>query len=370
MIVGFIEQYIDPLGHRGEFEGTVHIHDRARSGLMATLAGCASYFEQRMPWDSRFSRTKIEVTTAQVSNLITLAGSTSPFGYAGVNLPNEARLREEYGSKSLLIGNIVKQRREVTGDAYMREFSPSPEAIARARRHGARAHELFVALHEVVGHASGRVDPGLQGEPEDHVREYYQTLEEARADLVALWHVFDPKLVELGIVSDPEVAEETLWLMLRRVMTLIGQLEVPHADEDHDRAELMIFRWLCDRTDGIRMFTFEGKTEWAVQDVRALHEGVGRLLAEVMRIKATGDYQAARSLVEGYGVRVEPELHRELRGRLTSLGVPEHVAFLNPELTPTYDHDGRILDITIRYPVDYYAEQTALSSIFRSAGAR
>lgn len=366
LIIGFLEQYRDPLGHRGEYEGTVHLADRRRAHLMQTLSSHAAYFEARMPWDPSWSRTQLGSVQANVSNLLTLAGSSSPFGYAGVNLPNESRLREEVGSKSLLIGNIVRQRREVYGDAFLREFSPDESCLERARAHAGQARELTIALHEVIGHASGKVSAELKGEPEDFLREYYATLEEARADLVALWHLFDPKLIELKLISSPKVAEEGLWDAVRNAMITVSRLHEPLAEEDHHRAELLIVQFLIDIKAGISLIQQNGKSFWVVKDARAMRQGVGTLLMEIMRIKATGDYAAIRALVQRYGMKVNPALHKELRARGLALGVPEKLAFLNPEYSLVHNEKGEITDVAVSWPNRFMGEQLKLSGTYAS----
>lgn len=364
LIIGFLEQYRDPLGHRGEFEGTVQLPDRKRAHLMNTLARHAAYFESRMPWDPAWSRTHMGSVQAHVSNLLTLSGSSGPFGYAGVNLPNESKLREECGSRSLLIGNIVSQRKQAYGDAYLREFSPDDACLERAQSYGAQARELFIALHEVIGHASGKVSDELKGEPEDFLREYYATLEEARADLVAMWHLFDPKLVELGLASSPKMATEGLWDMLRGTMIMVSKLPTPVAEEDHHRAELMIVQFLIDIRAGVVLHKQDGKSYWVVKDPRAMRQGIGTLLTEIMRIKATGDYAAIRALVQRYGMKVDPALHGELRRRAEKLGVPEKLAFINPEFELVRDNDGTIRDVAVSWPRDFMDEQLKLSRYY------
>lgn len=362
LVIGFLEQYRDPLGHRGEFEGSVMLTDRRQEHIMETISRHARYFESRMPWDPAWSRTELGSVQAHVTNLITLAGSSAPFGYAGVNLPNESRLREECGSRSLLIGNIVRQRRQVYGDAWLKEFSPDESCLERARAYAAQARDLSIALHEVIGHASGRVSEELKGEPENFLREHYNTLEEARADLVSLWHLFDPKLIELKLASSSKVAEEGLWDMVRSTMVTIAKLPRPVAEEDHHRASLLIMQFLMDIKAGVAALVRDGKTYWVVRDPRAMRQGVGTLLMEIMRIKATGDYHAIKALVHRYGMKVDPTLHAELRARGQALGVPEKVAFLNPILAPVKDAQGRVTDATLSYPTDFAAEQLALSA--------
>lgn len=364
LIIGFLEQYKDPLGHRGEFEGTVHLPDRKRASVMQTLSRHAAYFESRMPWDPAWSRTQLGSVAANVSNLLTVSGSSAPFGYAGVNLPNESRLREECGSRSLLIGNVVRQRREVYGDAWLREFSPDESCLERARAFAGQARELSIALHEVIGHASGKVSDELKGEPEDFLREYYSTLEEARADLVAIWHLFDPRLIELKLCTSPKVAEEGLWDMVRHAMITVARLPTPVAEEDHHRASLMVIQFLIDIRAGIAQIVRDGKTYWVVKDPKAMRQGVGTLLTEIMRIKATGDYAAIRALVQRYGMKVDPGLHRELRARGSKLDVPEKVAFLNPEYVLQKNQQGEIQDVTVQWPKSYMEEQLKLSELY------
>jgi dipeptidyl-peptidase-3 len=225
---------------------------------------------------------------------------------------------------------------------------------------------MFVAMHEVIGHGSGRMSPDCPEEPEFYLREYNQTLEEARADLVALWHFFDPRLLELGLISCPEVAEEGMALILRRSLTIIGQLPQPHAEEDHDRAELLITGFLRQETDAVEVVQQNGRTFWKVRDLAAMRAGVGKLLADLMRIKATGDYQAIHDLVERYAVRVDPDLHRELRDRIHALKLPEYVAFVNPRFELIRDEQGALVDAKLE-PQRFEDAQRALSRRYREA---
>jgi len=365
LIIGFIEQYKDPLGHRGEFEATLHVPDVERGAMMRALAAEAAAFEAEMPWDKRWSREHFECTAAQTSDLLSLGGSAAPFAYAGVNLPNETHLRETHGSRSILVGNIVRQRRALHGEALLAEFCPDRETMERARRYGAHAWDVFVALHEVVGHASGRVSPELEGEPEDHLLEHYNTMEECRADLVALWHLPGGIVRRLGLVASDEAVEEGYWSLCRNAMVTVARMESPDAEEDHDRAELLIMHYLLEDPECAGLVSREGKKYWVLRDVARARERIGRLLARMMEIKARGNYPALRALIERYAVHVDPDLHAHWRGRFQALGIPERVAFISPIFHPRLDADGRIEEVEVRWPTSYLADQLGRSALWR-----
>jgi dipeptidyl-peptidase-3 len=274
----------------------------------------------------------------------------------GINLPNDQRIREQYGSKSVSLSNINEAYEGSQPPAYREEFCWSPEEIARAERWGAVASEVATAIHEVLGHGSGRVSDELKGQPQLALKEHYSALEETRADLVALYFVGEPRIGECGLLPAEHQAEvvrteyeayaRNALVQLRRVRT------GTHLEEDHMRNRQLIVYWLLAHTDAIEIKKRDDKTYYVVVDEAAFHDGVGRLLREVQRIKSTGDYAAASALFETYGVHFDPALRDEIVARVDRLKLPSYTGFVQPKLEPVVDARGAIVDVAISYPQD------------------
>ena len=283
-------------------------------------------------------------------------GESGPVTPIGINLPNDQAIRERYGSKSVFLSNVNEAYDKSTLPAFRSEFSWTAEEAERATKWTALAAELTTNMHEVIGHGSGKVEERLNGNPQAALKEQFSALEEARADLVALYFLPDPKLVELGLVAkadhDDIVRAEyegytrTALIQLRRVR------QGTQIEEDHMRNRQMIVGWLMANTEAIDVRTRDGKTYYVMSDVKAFHDGVARLLADVQRIKAQGDYQAARQLFETYGVHFEATLRDEVVARVDELGLPSYSGFVMPKLEVTKDASGGIADVTISYPQD------------------
>ena len=355
-INGFIEVYLDPRGHMGAWEGVVFYVNREKTRAIESLASNAQWFEDRMPWDPAYRKPNVTGITARAIDVVVEAGDAGPVSAIGINLPNDQTVREEHGSKSVTLSNVLEAYESSTPPEFRREFSFTAAEADRADRYSALASELTTNMHEVIGHASGRVSDRLGGEPQAFLKEQYSALEEARADLVALYFVADPKLVELGLVADTEHAELVLAEYEGYARNAIVQLrrvrEGTQIEEDHMRNRQMIVRWLLDNTPAIEVRERDGKTYYVVTDVAAFREGVGRLLGEVQRIKAEGDYEAARLLFETYGVHFDPALRDQVLRRVETLDLPAYTGFVMPRLDPVYGADGAILDVRISYPRD------------------
>lgn len=362
-INGFIEVYKDARGQKGEYEGLVYFRDVETTVLMKGLADRAEAFEEKMPWEDRFKRRGF---TPPVSNAVTVlmeTGGAGPISWSGINLPNAQDIRETYGSKSILLTNAIRARRQVVGGRLAEEFATTEEERQAIHRYGSGASDLLVAMHEVLGHASGKVSPDLPGDPADHLKEYYSTLEEARADLVALWHIWDSALAELGVQDLEAVAREAYRDYLRDDLIQLRRMaQGEELEEDHMRGTHMIVNFLRER-GAADLISRDGKHYLIVMDFDKMRDGVGVLLAELMRIKATGDYEAIKTLVEDYGIRFDPTLRDEVLRRVEELGLPVEVAFIMPKLTPEYDADGRIQDVTITYPDDFAAQMLWFSEL-------
>ncbi len=368
-INGFVEVYLDARGIKGAWEGLVYYVNREKTEEIRKLADAAQWFEDRMPWDPQFRKEGVHGITANAIDIVMEAGDSGPVTPIGINLPNDQAVREEYGSKSVSLSNVIESYDRSTPKAFREEFSWSPEEAARAEKWSAFASELTTNMHEVIGHGSGKVLPRLKGNPQAALKEQFSALEESRADLVALYFLPEPKLAELGLLPAADQAEIVQAEYEGYARNALVQLRrIRHGtqiEEDHMRNRQMIVRWLMANTAAIESRTRDGRTYYVVTDVAAFREGVGRLLAEVQRIKAEGDYPAAKTLFESYGVHFDSKLRDEVVARVERLDLPSYTGFVMPELAPVYDADGRIADVGISYPLDLTAQMLALSAAGR-----
>jgi dipeptidyl-peptidase-3 len=364
---GFIEVYMDPRGVKGSWESLVSFVNVAKTGGIRKLAAEAQWFEDHMPWDSRFRKTDVRGITANAIEVVVETGDTGPVTPIGINLPNDQAVRERHGSKSVALSNVIEAADKSTPGEFRREFSWTPEEAERATRWNVLAGELLVNMHEVIGHASGKVSGALRGKPQDALKEHYSALEEARADLVALYFVPDPKLAALGLVPAADQAEIARaayegYARDRGLVQLRRIKQGTQIEEDHMRNRQMIVRWLIDQTPAVEVRRRDGKTYYVVTDVAAFRDGVGRLLAEVQRIKSEGDYPAARALFETYGIHFDPALRDEVVARVARLDLPSYTGYVMPRLEPVTDPDGAIRDVTISYPRDLTAQMLEYSA--------
>ncbi|HVB38349.1 MAG TPA: hypothetical protein VND92_07420 [Vicinamibacterales bacterium] len=368
-INGFVEVYLDARGIKGAWEGLVFYVNREKTEEIRALADAAQWFEDRMPWDPQFRKEGVHGITANAIDIVMEAGDSGPVTPIGINLPNDQAIREQYGSKSVSLSNVIEAYDRSTPKAFREEFSWSPEEAARADRWSAFASELTTNMHEVIGHGSGKVLPKLKGKPQAALKEQFSALEESRADLVALYFLPEPRLAELGLLPAADQAEIVRAEYESYARNALVQLRrVRHGtqiEEDHMRNRQMIVRWLMANTTAIESRTRDGRTYYVVTDVAAFRDGVGRLLAEVQRIKAEGDYPAAKTLFETYGVHFDPALRDEVVARVDRLNLPSYTGFVMPELTPVADADGRITDVQISYPQDLTTQMLALSAAGR-----
>jgi dipeptidyl-peptidase-3 len=352
-INGFIEVYLDPLGAKGAFESVVSFVDTEQTRLMRSLAASAQYFEQRAPWLDAYKKQNIHLPVANVITVVSEAGEAGPTSPAGINLPNEQDIRQKYGTKSVLLFNVTTAYAEATGQKSLREFSSTEAEIDRGVKFGTEARKLLIAMHEVLGHGSGKVNDRLAADPRVYLKEYYSTLEEARADLVALWDFADPKLTELGVANQEELMRAAYDAEARAGLTLLYRY--PHGDqieEDHDRGTQMIVQYLMEKFGCIEPVTRDGRIYLRVADYAKMRTGVGHLLAELMRIKAEGDYEAIRNLVGTYGVKLNSEWRDQVQQRGARIGLPTRGAFVSPLIEPVRDAGGKIVDAKPRYTLD------------------
>jgi len=364
-INGFVEVYNDPLGYTGSYETIVQIKDFDASDRMKVLMDNAQWFEDNMPFMDEHKKKEVVGITYNVVNVAGEAGDASPSTPIGVNLPNSNWIRVVHGSKSVSLGNIVSAYDQASGGGLLSEFAHDDVEIARAESHGSLAGKLHTAMHEVIGHASGQLEEGV-GEPKQTIKEYSSTLEEGRADLVALYFMLDPKMVELGLMKTLETGKAEYDSYIRNGMMLqLRRLEAgADIEEAHMRNRAWISHWCFEKGEAngiIEKSVRDGKTFLDVKDYDALRGLFGELLREVQRIKSQGDYEAAKALVEGYGVKVDQAIHQEVLDRSATLGIAPYGGFINPEMKPVYVEDGQILDVQLSYPDDFSTQMLSYS---------
>jgi dipeptidyl-peptidase III len=355
-INGFVEVYMDARGIKGAWEALVYYVNPHKTEGIRKLADAAQWFEDRMPWADEYKKQNVRGVSANAIDVVIETGDSGPVTPIGINLPNDQTIREHHGSKSVSLSNANQAYDKSTLPEFRREFAWSPEEAERAEKWSAVAGELTTDLHEVIGHGSGRIADRLQGNPQSVLKEQYSALEESRADLVALYFVPDRKLVELGLVDEADHDEivraeyegyaRNALVQLRRVR------EGSQIEEDHMRNRQMIVHWLMDNSRAIERRRRDGKTYYVVVDVKAFQEAVGRLLADVQRIKAEGDYEAAKALFDTYGVHFDPALRDEIVARVERLQMPSYTGFVQPRLEAVRDAYGLIIDVRISYPLD------------------
>jgi dipeptidyl-peptidase III len=365
-INGFIEVYMDARGRKGAWEALVYCVNPLKTEAIRRIADEAQWFEDRMPWDPRYRKASVTGVTAKAIDVVVEVGDSGPVTPVGINLPNDQEIRETYGSKSVSLSNVAEAYEKSMPPAFRQEFSWDEAEVARATRWAAFASELTTNLHEVIGHGSGLVSDALDGMPEAALREQFSTLEEARADLVALYFVADPHLVAMGLMDADDHADVILAEYEAYARNALVQLrrirEGSQIEEDHMRNRQLVVHWLLAHTAALRRERRDGKTYYRVADVVAFREGVGRLLGEVQRIKAEGDYDLARDLIETYGVHFDPALRDEIVARVEHLDLPSYTGFVMPRLDPVRGMHGEWIDVAISYPCDLAAQMLEYSA--------
>ncbi|MDH5474897.1 MAG: dipeptidyl peptidase 3 [Cyclobacteriaceae bacterium] len=364
-INSFIEVYNDPKGYRGSYESIIEINDFDASSRMQVLADNVQWFEDNSSIMTEHKKESVVGVSYKVVNVAGEAGDASPSTPIGVNLPNANWIRAKHGSKSVSLGNIVDAYGKAGSSGFLEEFAFDEAEIKRAKEFSEIGDKMHTALHEVVGHASGKLNPGI-GTPKETLKNYASALEEGRADLVALYFLMDEKLVELGLVPSLEVGKEEYDGYIRNgLMLQLRRLEVgADVEEAHMRNRQMIAKWAYEKGQAdnvIERKERDGKTYFVVNDYQKLQNLFGELLREIQRIKSEGDYEAGKNLIENYGVKVDQELHAEVLERAEKLKSAPYGGFINPVLVPVMDDNGVITDVTIEYPTDFTKQMLGYS---------
>lgn len=367
-INGFIEVYNDPLGHKGSFESVVQIKDFDMSKKMEVLSKEAQWFEDHSPLLPQHKKKNVVGVSYKTVVVASESGDSSPSTPIGINLPNADWIRAEHGSKSVSLGNIIDAYNNAGGSGRLKEFVNDEEEFALSEKYGELASKLHTALHEVVGHASGQINPGV-GTPKETLKSYASTLEEGRADLVGLYFLYNSKLQELGLVDDWKALGRSAYdnYIRNGLMMQLVRLE-PGADieESHMRNRQWVSAWVFEKGKKdhvIEKVVRNGKTYLNITNYDKLHDLFGELLRETQRIKSEGDYNAAKNLVENYGVKVDQVLHQEVLARNAKYKEAAYRGFVNPYITPVAGTNGKATDYILKYPKTfaeqmlYYAEE-------------
>ena len=357
VVNGFIEVYGDPLGKKATYESVVSIRDIEATKRAETVSKNAQWFENNSSTDKKYKKKKVTGLSAKAINVVVQAGDCSPSGPIGINLPNAEWIREEYGSKSVTISNIIEAYDEASKDSgASQEFAFSEEEVALSKKWSSIASSLHVDLHEIIGHGSGKLADGV-ADPSETLKNYASTLEEARADLAALYFAINPHLIELGLQPDVGVGIAEYNAYIRGgLMTQLVRVELgKNIEESHMRNRQLIAKWVYEKgqvDNVIERKHKNGKTYFVVNDHVKLQRLFGDLLREVQRIKSEGDFEAGKKLVENYGVQVDYELHKEVLERWGKLNIAPYAGFINPKLEMKAGC-GRVNDVEISYPDDF-----------------
>ncbi|MBK6629090.1 MAG: dihydrofolate reductase [Flavobacteriales bacterium] len=356
-ILGFVEVYNDPLGKRGSYESIVEVNDPEATRNMLAIQRNAQWFEDNSPLMPEHKKKNVVGITYRFINTAGESGDAAPSTPIGVNLPNANWIRAAHGSKSVSLGNISEAYEKSAGSSTLEVFCHDAEEIARAKAHGALAGKLHTALHEVVGHASGQLEPGV-GETDQTLMSYASTLEEGRADLVALYFIMDPKLVELGVMPSLEVGMAEYDGYLRNGLLVQLRRIKPGKDieEAHMRNRMWVSAWVVEKgmKEGVvAKVVRDGATYYDIRDYQKLRTLFGDLLREVQRIKSQGDHEAGKALVETYGVKVDPAVHAEVLKRAERIRTAPYAGFIQPQMVPVMDASGGITDVKLEFPDDF-----------------
>tara|TARA_B100002003_G_C14155155_1_gene555982 strand:- start:3539 stop:5698 length:2160 start_codon:yes stop_codon:yes gene_type:complete len=364
VINGFIEVYNDPLGYRGSFESVVAFRDEAATRRISAIGERAQWFEDNSPILGLHKKADVTGIDGKAITVVMESGDSSPATPIGINLPNSSWIRAEHGSKSVSLSNIVGAY-NASPSKTLEEFAYSPEEISRSRAHSEQAGDLHTDMHEIIGHASGQINEGV-GTTRETLRQYASTLEEGRADLVALYYILDPMLIEIGVMDSLDVGRSEYDGYIRSgAMTQLYRLQPGElVEEAHMRNRQLVALWSYEQgleENVIERVERDGETYFVINDYEKLRVIFGRLLQEIQRIKSEGDFEAARDLVENYGTQVDEELHAEVLQRYATLDVAPYSGFINPRVVAT-DINGEVSDVRIEYPDDFMAQMLEYSA--------
>ncbi|HYG39362.1 MAG TPA: dihydrofolate reductase [Cytophagales bacterium] len=354
VINGFIEVYGDPMGYKGAYESVVSIKDQEASKRMAALSQNAQWFETNSPILPEHKKENVSGVSYKVITVVGESGDSSPSTPIGINLPNSNWVRKEHGSKSVSLGNIKDAYAMASSKGAINEFYYSDSVRERVKEHGVFSGNMHTALHEVIGHASGQLEPGIST---DALKNYHSTLEEARADLIALYYIIDPKMVDIGVQESIEVgkAEYDIYIANGLMLQLRRLDEGDNLEESHMRNRQLISAWVFEKGKNdnvIEKKVENGKTFFVINDYNKLRDLFGQLLKEVQRIKSQGDYEGGKKLIETYGVIVDQELMKEVKERYKQFDSAPYSGFIQPKLTAVKEGD-KIVDVKIEYPENF-----------------
>ncbi|MDD2290067.1 MAG: dihydrofolate reductase [Bacteroidales bacterium] len=365
-INGFIEVYGDPLGRKGSWEGNVYFTDKDASRRTTIISQNAQWFEDNSPVDPRFKKEQVTGVSAKVINVAMLGGDSYPSTPIGINLPNSDWIRKEYGSKSVTIANITNAYDKAAQESprnMLDEFSWDEREVALVKQYGTMTGDLHTDLHECLGHGSGQLLPGVSS---GALGEYSSTLEEARADLFALYYLADPRLIELGILTDPEAYKAEYVNYIRNgLFTQLVRIEPGrNITQAHMQCRQLIASWALQNGNAIERKIRDGKTYFVINDFGELRQLFATLLEQMQRIKSEGDYQAGKALVEQYAIQVDRELHSEVLERYAALELKPYGGFLNPIINPVYNRKGEIKDLKLEYAEDFLQQQLSYGKAY------
>jgi dipeptidyl-peptidase-3 len=356
VVNGFIETYNDPIGYKGTYESIVSVKDMEASKRIKTIGDNAQWFEDNSPILSEHKKKNVTGIAAKVINVVIESGDAAPATPIGINLPNNEWIREQHGSKSVNLGNIVEAYDRASGSGVVNEFYLGTDVQERVKNYASLADKLHTDMHEVIGHASGKIEEGID-QPSATLKNYASTLEEARADLVALYYLYDQKLVDLGVMPSLDYGKASYdEYITKGLIVQLSRLKLGNnIEEAHMRNRQLVSAWVYEKgkkENVIEKVSKDNKTYFVVKDYNKMRSLFGDLLREIQRIKSKGDYKAGRDLVENYGVKVDPALHKEVLARYEKLNIAPYAGFIQPRLVPVLDGD-KIIDVKIEYPSDF-----------------
>jgi dipeptidyl-peptidase-3 len=358
VVNGFIEVYMDPLGRKGSFESVVSMKDLRTTKIIKTIADQAQWFEDHSPIMPEHKKKNVKGIIAKAITVIVESGSASPSTPIGINLPNNEWIRKEHGSKSVALTNIVHSYNAASaGNGLLDEFAIDDSVEDRIKKWGDLSEDLHTDMHEAIGHASGQINPGVES-TDKTLKTYASSLEEARADLVGLYYIMDPKLIEIGVMPSLEVgkAQYDSYMMNGLMIQLVRLKPGEQLEEAHMRNRQLNAMWAYQKgkkDNTVEFVKKDGKTYVEINDYDKLRNLFGQLLREIQRIKSEGDYNAGKNLIETYGVKVDPVLHKEVLDRYKKLNIKPYKGFIQPRLVPVMNGD-QIEDVKIEYPTNFF----------------